>query len=811
MISIAKKLNIAAHQLQRVRFMWYIRFLFQVGFVFAWTIVTAVFIDIFSIDNILWLLLGDAVLLLFGSVLANYFFLKTKSDWFLFTTVIGSIIFVCIATIFRHIPLVFFGAALLAKDLFFSQLGIGLLRKNESLFSPKEAQKIMPILESSLTAGTIVSAILFLWLLDFYSTQTLLAFWLIPLFGIFILIVKEQNILQKIPVLHQENIKVSNNILKNFAKIQQIPFLKLMTVVVLFQAALFSMVEFEFIKSVKKHSNPHIQIEHSINTKHLQANILHDFVPKIKEIKEVGHEFVQKVSEVKSKLFVHNTVAHDLGFLSLVFGVLTLIIQLFFNSKCLQRIGIINTMTVYFSGFLGMIGLVFLGGVSMNYLRGFQHGFHSLFEAPYHLSFYSIKEKHRESVRHFFEGFVKPVGVIFTVLILLVLQHFDNHSSAIMMAVFTSVLLGLVILLKARFTEISKNNLQSNQNISAKLHAVEVLGQKGHGENGVFLLAKELLEKNNHPVVQEKIIKTISQINNPKVIHSYLELLADKELNEETKINILESLLKLNNLRFYWEKHAFSQHHLLRILKEIFEETTHSHMRKLVVMNIFAHLPVHEVVSYFLEVLKQGDPELQAICLRSASEVFDDPEMAYYVREYLQGQDFKLKGYAIIALWKFDDKEFLSKIIENLLIESRESQIAGIYAIGEIKGRKWEKQLLEFMHSEDKELRLHALVALTKLGKNTAIIDILNILFGHDQKLAQKLFFMLKRVPKEQRDFIKNEIQHEVSHRVLEVLISQKVAHREHLKKLSKDIKHYLKYLYRLGEKYDDLVMIEGV
>ncbi len=808
MIQIAKKLNIAVHQLQRVRFMWYLRFLFQVGFVFAWTIVTAIFIDIFTIDNILWLLLGDAVLFLFGSFFANYFFLKTKNNSFLSTAVLGSIILVCIATIFRHIPLVFFTAALLAKDLFFSQLGIAILRKNESLFSPKEAQKIMPILESSLTIGTIVSAILFLWLLDFFPTETLLAFWLIPLMGIFILIVTEKNILKEIPVLHKENIKVSNNILKNFSVIKRVPFLKLMTLVVLLQAALFSMVEFEFIKSVKEHAKPHTEVSKMINTKHLQTNVFRDALPKIKE---VGHEIVQTATEIKSKVFVHDTVAHDLGFLSLVFGVLTLIVQLFFNSKFLERIGIINTMGVYFAGFLGMITLVVFGGFSMSYLRGFQHGFHSLFEAPYHLSFYSIKERHRESVRHFFEGFVKPVGVIFAVLLLLVLKYYDNHISVIMMAVFAGILLGLIILLKSRFTHTSQKNLQSSQNISAKLHAVEVLAQKGHGEKGVLILADELLQKNTHPIVQEKIIKTISQINNPKAVHAYLELLGDKKLNRETKIQILESLLKLKKLRTYWEEHAFSQHHLLRVLSEIFEETNHSHTRKLVVMNIFAHLPTHKVAPYFLETLKQEDPELQAICLRSAAEVFDDPEMGYYVREYLEGKDSKLKGYAIIALWKFEDKIFLSEIIESLLIENKESKIAAIYAIGEIKGQQWKSQLFEFIHSKDEELRLHALVALTKLGEEAAIPDILNILFGRDESLARKLFFMLKRVPKEQQDIIKNEIQHEVSQRVLEVLMSQKVTHRDHLKRLSKDVKQYLKYLYRLGEKYDDLVAMEGV
>jgi len=48
-------------------------------------------------------------------------------------------------------------------------------------------------------------------------------------------------------------------------------------------------------------------------------------------------------------------------------------------------------------------------------------------------------------------------------------------------------------------------------------------------------LADELLQKNTHPIVQEKIIKTISQINNPKAVHAYLELLGDKKVEQGNK------------------------------------------------------------------------------------------------------------------------------------------------------------------------------------------------------------------------------------------------------------------------------------
>lgn len=803
MFRLFKRLRIEEHEKPRVSFLWQLRFFFQIGLIFSWTIITAIFVEIFEVQNLLYLLLIDAILFLIGSFLTNFLFLKIKVNKFLLGTILGTAFFVILAFIFKENKYLFFFFAILAKDLFFSQLNIAILRKNESLFSPKEAQKIMPILESGITIGTVLAALVFLGLLKIYPTKDLLIVWLFPLFYMAFLIWKSPCLLDEIPTLHSEE-ESSGNILKEgFLATKKIHFVALLTAMIFFQSSLFVVADFEFLKSVESHTT---HSEEHFEMSSLQSNLFHD---TSKKMLETGHEIVKVWDQTVSKVFVHKTLAHDLGVLSLFFGVIALFVQLFLASKIMEKIGIVNSMFLYFGGFLGTAFTFFMGGISMNIVRGFHHGAHSLFESAYHLTFYSIFSHRRETIRYFLEGFIKPLGIIFGISLFFILKYFSiTNISGLLMVLFSFILLILFIPMRKKFTQLSKENLNSDQNISAKLHAVEVLGQKGH-TNSVSILEQELLKKENHSVIREKIIVTLSKINNPKIVHTYLKVLADEQESNKLKIQVLESLFRLKSLQEYWKKHAFSQDHLLRLLQKIFEETSHSHLKKLVIMNIFSHLPPHRVVPFFLKTIEHPDEYLKSVCLRSSAEVFNDPEITYYLKKFLEESNPRLKGHAVISLWNFEEKNELRNIIDSLLSGDEESKIAAIYAIGETKDIKSAYKIRPYLDSKNLNLKLHALVSLAKLKKEEVLPPILEILFGEDPDLSKKVFFMLKRTPEEIRNKLKKEIQTNVSEKVLKLLLSQKIKKRVHLLKLTEESKKYLKRLYRLAEKYDDILILE--
>lgn len=799
-----KKLKISEHEIERVKLLWSLRFLYQIGFIWAWTVVTSMFLEKFGAENLLYLFLIDAWLLLLGSILAHFIFIKIRNHYFLLGTIWGTLLCIFMAWFYRYDGILFFTSIIFAKDLFYSQLNIGLYRKNESLLSPKEAQRIMPTIDSAVTIGTIVSAVLFLISLHFFDLKTTFYFWAIPLFGLFLMVLREFYMLKSIPTFkfgkEPKTAVEMSHIEQAIKEIKEIPFLKYMSFLILIEAALFAVIDFEFLKYIQ-HKAEVVSLK--FQSELLQSNLIGN---SLESVGNVGH----KVSEALNyEVFTHTSVASQLGFLALVFGAIALITQFFLASKILEKIGVIYSIILFFGGLFGCIFAFFMGGVNMKFIRGYQHGFESIFESAYHISFYSIFSKKRESVRHLFEGFIRPIGMILGVGMIFFVNFFTEDKMAILMLFLTSILIFIAIPMRSHFTKISRDNLKSKQDLEAKLHSIEVLTQKGHATS-FEILSKELLNESFHPIIREKIIQASSQINDPKIIHAYLKILGRKHEPDEIKIQVLESALKLTSLRAYWQDHIFAQHHLLQVLTGIFENTKHKYFKKLVIMNIFKHLPQDKVVPFFLDTLSLDDEELKSVCLRSAGEIFKDPEIIYYIRQYLDNKSRKLQGCAIIALWKFENRDKLRARIDKLLISDNPKDIVtAIYTIGEVRDYERENSLLGFFDHKSEEVALHTAVAMAKLGNQQSIPLLLHFLFGKDDDLAKKTFYMLKRAPNI-LNLLKKEIQVEVAQKTQKILLAERIKDTQDVNKLSTSTKSYLKRLFQLAEKYDGILWLEG-
>lgn len=808
------KIGVSEYEKPRLKYLWSLRFLFQVGLVFSWTIIAAVFVDHFGFAYLPHLLLAEALIFFIGSIFSNFLFLRTTHTKFMLGSIIGAIILVILAFLFREEVWAFFVLAIMAKNLFFAQLNIALFRRTESLFSPDEARRLMPILDSAVTVGTVFAASLFLGLLELFAVTALIIWWLVPLSIMGILVKWGPTLLSEIPKLHQSYHEEHGSLYSGIKAFSKVPFIKFMALLVVLQSALFAVVEIEFLKSVKEHATEHSM--HFAAGEHLQANIFgggldHNFEGIYHDVEKIAHHVEDVIVDLTDSVFASNTLAHDLGELSLLFGFIALFVQFFLTSSLLKRFGVAYTLVSYFALFLlSSIALLF-GAGSMNIVRGTQHGGLALFQVPYHMSFYSLSPEHREAIRHMLEGLVRPLGIFIGIMAYGAASRFIHAeiASAVVMIVLCIVILALIGPFKSFYTRLSHTNLRSDKNMSGKLQAVEVLGQRGH-ENGVDYLLRELKRKNIPEVAREKIIKTLTETRNPRIIHSYLEILVDESESKEIKIQLLESLNKLASLRPYWEDHVFSQHHLLKVLQDIYESTNDSHLKKLSILNIFQHLPAHQVAPFFLKTIKNAEESLVSVCLRSAAEIFHDPELSYYLRQYLHHKSPRLRGHAVISLWKFDEKGILRGILKELLDSNdREERIAGIYALGEVEDHKLESHLYPYLEHHDFGTRAHALVALAKLGNMKSIHGLLEILFQSHPEEAQKVFYMLKRAPQFIRDKLKKEIHIMVSDHVLRVLLDADVREISHLQKLSEERRNYLKWLYRLAGRYDDVLIFE--
>ena len=136
--------------------------------------------------------------------------------------------------------------------------------------------------------------------------------------------------------------------------------------------------------------------------------------------------------------------------------------------------------------------------------------------------------------------------------------------------------------------------------------------------------------------------------------------------------------------------------------------------------------------------------------------------------------------------------------------------MAGLYTVGEVKNLDRQIKAQVLLDHPNDEVHLHAVMALAKLGNEDCVPSLMDLLFNDNSALAQKTFFMLKRAPGI-LEIVKREIQIEVSARVGDVLLAENCKHPADLKSVHDDLRHYLKRLYRLAERYDDLLWLEGL
>ncbi len=812
--ALCKKLGISISERRRVAISWTLRLLYQVGFVVSWTIITSLFVEKFGIENILYLFGIDALLFLSGSILVSHLIKRVKKRSIVqMLMVFLTMIFIGWALTYDKSQIEFFILAIMAKDLFFARINMSLIRQTEELFSPSEAKKVIPIIDSAITIGTIAGAFTMLQMLTILPEKSALIIWAFAACGIAVITVLLPTLVRELPRFKEEIVptpegeKQENEIVTAWKRIKARPFLKNLMFMVIFQTILFTFIEVEFTREIH-----HEIVEHQLHKNdthtvvqghHLQASILDSAKEKVMELSHKAEEGVQHLS---SKLLAHEKLAHDLGMFHLIFGLIALFVELMISSKILTRFGVVGSIITFFSLMVcAVLALVFRFG-DIRYLQGIMHGFHSIGASAYHMMFYSLFSHRRESVRLFFEGVLTPISVIVSLGILFILPHEFIIPA---MLVVGAGALGVSIYMKNNYTTNSVENMQAEHGIGEKLHHIEILAQRGH-KDAALHLAQELKNKENHPIIREKIIASITQINDPQVVAVYSEILNDEDECTSTKSDVLNSLAKINSLKGYWEEHAFSQHHLLESLDRLFTKTQESYLKKLIVMNIFQHLPAHKVVPFFLREIENTDDELlQAIFLRSCT-VFDDPALNIYITPFLESENSRLKGAAIIPLWKYKDKKELRKIILQLLAEeNEEAVISGIYSIGEVRDTKMTRFVEKFLDHESELIRLHALIALAKLGNKESIPGLLEIILGDNHQLANIAYHMLNRVPKEVQDFMQREISQEVAKRVFAILRPRKIKKAEQLSQLPEELIEKLKHYYRIAKRFDDIAIIE--
>lgn len=491
---LERALNVSLAEMPRVLYGWILRFCLSFGHVVGWTLVVAVAVSRYSIEMLPLVFLGTAVFTMVGMMFFSVLVDRVTARQILALNVFfASTTFV--AAFFNYSNSgVFLILVMIASGMFLSQIKIIISNYLEDFFTPREAERVVPTIESSETLAGILGG-LFLAFVPFSEFPEYLILLWVAFLLIFIAAV--YGIKPRLPFYlerldqeshHKYHHRLNwNSIMKSVSEIRRVPFLQILLTVLVFHWIIAHFVEFLYTKAVDESVHVASEAEHEIS------------------------------------------LAHDLGALHIFFHSTALFVEFFVSSRILKSLGT-------FAGFVVHVVMTLLSSLSL--LFGFGYATAVLarnnFEMTtiiqrnaYETAYYAFRYGTLRSLREFFEGIVYPVATIIGTLMIIGMEVFflEGHLMYVVpfVLVSLSIMMGLFAFqLQKRYTHMTIYNLYSSVPI-AQHHAVEIISQKGH--KGAYDHLLKTFQKTDRQDLKVKIIRSLGQVNDARTTDFLIKML----------------------------------------------------------------------------------------------------------------------------------------------------------------------------------------------------------------------------------------------------------------------------------------------
>lgn len=490
---LERALNVSSAELPRVLYGWALRFIFSFGEIIGWTVVIAVAVSRFSIETLPIVFLGRAIFTIIGMMFFSVLIdrITARQILALNSLFAGVTLFAAFYNFSNGV--VFLILALIASGMFLSQISIIISNYLEDFFTPREAERVVPLIESSETIGGILGGILLATLPFSELSGNILFIW-IGTFGLFVALLyafqpRLPFYLRKLDEESHEKYKPRfnwNAIVKSVSEIRRVPFLQILLTVLIFHWVIAHFIEFLYTKAVDESVHVVNEAEHGAS------------------------------------------LVHGLGALHIFLHGSALMVELFVSSKVLKALG-------NFAGFMVHVVLTLLSSISLLFGFGFTTAVlaRNNFEMTtiiqrnaYETAYYAFRYGTLRSLREFFEGVVYPGATIIGTLLIIGIEHFflEGHLMYVIPFMLVSLTLGMglfALQLQKRFTEMTVQNLYSSIPI-AQHHAVEIISQKGHGDS--FEHLARLFQKYDDVPLKKKVLSSIAALGNVKAAEFLLEV-----------------------------------------------------------------------------------------------------------------------------------------------------------------------------------------------------------------------------------------------------------------------------------------------
>lgn len=165
------------------------------------------------------------------------------------------------------------------------------------------------------------------------------------------------------------------------------------------------------------------------------------------------------------------------------------------------------------------------------------------------------------------------------------------------------------------------------------------------------------------------------------------------------------------------------------------------------------------MISFLMEALEDEDPRTQANAIESIG-ILKDKKTIPILLPFLNHPSHRIQANTAIALYPFrSSRKKAEKTIDKLYhSEILVKRLAALYAIGILKLKKYEKNLISLLDSPEKRLAAQAIVALARFKKLNFAEKLIEFILDEDEKFSLEIIFNLRKFPRESRFYLFEEI-----------------------------------------------------
>ncbi len=740
---IEKTFNISPHEFQRTAYSWLIRLLYRTGYVLGWTTLVAMFVSRFSIQWLPVLFFIQAVLTMLGmglfSLLHERFSAKTLIALCAFAT--GLLLFLSTLVI-GHVWL-FFSLLFLAVGIFIPQLTIFLANYIEDIFTPLEGERIFPVIESAETIGGILGGLLMSSFSSFIVSYKFFYLWIIFLFLMVGVVFFLQPASASYHHFFQKSSKQpspggANSALlhKSISQIKFVPFLQGLLLIFLIYWIVAQLLEFQYTKVVD-----------------------------------------EAVLAIGGPETHEQGLTRGLGSLQMLFHGSALIMQLLIASRILKKLGtvgafLLHALVAFFSAVSLFFGFSYFTVVLAKNNFEFTGVVH---KNAYENAYYAFRHGTQRALREFFEAFIYPIGTIVGTFLIMGLHFFmlANHVFLMMQIILVFLTFLMVIFclrLQRSYTDLSKENLFHSKHQLSRLHAVEILSQKGH-RHSLQIMLSALEKPLQSKEVKVKILETLGKFHQLDTLPAILAFFHHKD--QELVLAAVKAVEGFSFLHKDKVLPVFSRHRVDNSLRDLFLTTKDEKIRSAIIQVL---APRPGGADFLLSEMKTASPAIKAACIK-ACVFFADPMATFYLEPFLKDKNPMIKAQAILSLWKLRYQHKRLKTLINGMLQSpkREDVLAVCSIIGDIGYVKAKKDLITHLTVLDPELRLFASFSLLKLGYRDAGKYLAHLLFSKNSVVLDKAKELLQDLKPELKHMIGKLIHKEISFKMHKIFTMKNI------------------------------------